>query len=214
VLLAKEAASLDRLSGGRFILGAAVGARVDDFTITGMEFHNRGKRWDEALELMHRAWRGEPVGGSTRPIGPTPTNGESVPMLIGGVADIVIERIVRYGMGWTTGGGGPERAAPFAQKVREAWRAAGKPGEPLLVALNYFGLGPNADAGIAAYLGDYYSMLGPWVEGMIASTPRTPEALRDTVKRFEDAGFSELIFDPTIPTIEQVDLLADAVLRG
>ena len=213
VLLAKEAASLDRLSGGRFTLGAAAGAREDDFILTGTDFRTRGKRWDEALDLMHRAWRGEPVGGSTKPIGPTPTNGKSVPMLIGGGADQVIERIIRYGEGWTGGGGGPERAAPMAQKVREAWHAAGKQGEPRIVALNYFGLGPNADEGIAGYLGDYYSMLGPWVQNMITGTPRTPEALRDLVKRFEDAGVDELIFGPTIASIEQVDLLAEAVLE-
>jgi alkanesulfonate monooxygenase SsuD/methylene tetrahydromethanopterin reductase-like flavin-dependent oxidoreductase (luciferase family) len=212
VLLAKEAASLDRLSGGRFTLGASVGGREDDYTITGMEFHNRGKRWDEALELMHKAWRGEPIEGSPTPIGPSPTNGVSVPMLIGGTADKVIDRIVRYGIGWTVGGGGADRAKPMADKVREAWRAAGKPGEPRLVALNYYGLGPDAEQGIAAYLEDYYGFIGPWVKNMVAATPRTPEALREVARRFEDAGFDELLFDPTIPRLEQVDLLAQAVL--
>src|SRR4051812_14775573 len=99
VILAKQAASLDRLSAGRFTLGAATGAREDDFTVTGTDFHNRGKRWDEALEMMHRVWRGETVGGSSKPIGPTPTNGNRVPMLIGGGAEQVIERIIRYGDG-------------------------------------------------------------------------------------------------------------------
>jgi alkanesulfonate monooxygenase SsuD/methylene tetrahydromethanopterin reductase-like flavin-dependent oxidoreductase (luciferase family) len=212
VLLAKEAASLDRLSGGRFTLGASVGGREDDYTLTGMEFHNRGKRWDEALELMHKAWRGEPIEGSSTPIGPTPTNGISVPVLIGGTADKVIDRIVRYGIGWTVGGGGADRAKPMADKVREAWRAAGKPGEPRLVALNYYGLGPDAEQGIAAYLEDYYGFIGPWVKNMVAATPRTPEALREVARRFEDAGFDELLFDPTIPRLEQVDLLAQAVL--
>jgi alkanesulfonate monooxygenase SsuD/methylene tetrahydromethanopterin reductase-like flavin-dependent oxidoreductase (luciferase family) len=212
VLLAKEAASLDRLSGGRFILGASVGAREDDYTVTETDFHNRGKRWDEALDLMHRAWRGELVNGSTKPIGPTPTNGESVPMLIGGGSENALARLGRYGIGWTAGGAGPDRAGPIAQKVREVWKAAGREGEPRLVALSYFGLGPGAAEGIAAYLGDYYSMLGQWVEGMIAGTPRTPEAVRDIARRFEDAGFDELIFDPTIARIDQVELLAEAVL--
>ena len=212
VLLAKEAASLDRLSGGRFILGASVGGREDDFTATGTEFSNRGKRWDQALELMHKAWRGELVGGSPVPIGPTPTNGESVPVLIGGTAESVIDRIIRYGVGWTSGGGGADRAKPMVEKVREAWRAAGKAGEPRLVALNYYGLGPDADHGIAAYLEDYYGFIGPWVKSMVAGTPRTPEALRDVAKQFEDAGFDELVFDPTIASLEQVDLLAEAVL--
>jgi alkanesulfonate monooxygenase SsuD/methylene tetrahydromethanopterin reductase-like flavin-dependent oxidoreductase (luciferase family) len=217
VLLAKEAASLDRLSGGRFILGASVGSREDDFTLVGVEYHDRGKRWDKALELMHKIWRGERRTkdggeGTDNPIGPTPTNGHDVPMLIGGTSDKAIERLLSYGIGWTMGGGGPDRAAPMAEKVRQVWKAADKEGQPRLLALNYFGLGPNAEAGIAAYLGDYYSFVGPWAQGMAANTPRTHEALRDIAKRFEEIGFDELIFDPTIASLDQVDLLAEAVL--
>jgi alkanesulfonate monooxygenase SsuD/methylene tetrahydromethanopterin reductase-like flavin-dependent oxidoreductase (luciferase family) len=212
ILLAKEAASLDRLSGGRFTLGAGVGGREDDFTLVGVDFHNRGRLWDKALELMHSAWRGEPPEGTDKPVGPTPTNGKSVPMLIGGTVDSVIDRVIRYGTGWTTGGGGPDQAAPFVEKIRAAWKAAGKAGKPRFVALNYFGLGPDAEQGIAAYLGDYYSFIGPWVATMAAGTPRTPEALRALAKSFEDAGFDELIFNPTIASVEQLDLLADAVL--
>lgn len=212
VLLAKEAACVDQLSSGRFILGAGVGGREDDFTVLGLDFHDRGKRWDSALALMHKAWAGEPIEGSPKPIGPTPTNGKSVPMLIGGTTDATIERILRYGIGWTGGGGGPAMSGPFAQKVREAWKAAGKAGEARTVALNYFGLGPKASEGIAAYLGDYYSFIGPWLQGMITGMPRTPEALRDIVKGFEDAGFDELILDPTIAELDQIDMLAEAVL--
>jgi len=212
VLLAKEAASLDRLSDGRFILGASVGSREDDFTLVGVEYSNRGKRWNEALDMMHKIWRGEPVEGTDKPMGPTPTNGHSVPMLIGGTSDKAIERVVRYGIGWTMGGGGPDRAAPMAEKVRQAWKAAGKEGQPRLLALNYFGLGPGAEEDIAAYLGDYYSFVGPWAQGMAANTPRTHEALRDIAKRFEEIGIDELIFVPTIAKIEQVDLLAEAIL--
>jgi alkanesulfonate monooxygenase SsuD/methylene tetrahydromethanopterin reductase-like flavin-dependent oxidoreductase (luciferase family) len=212
VLLAKEAASLDRLSGGRFVLGASVGGREDDFTLVGENFKNRGKRWDNALDLMHKVWRGETIEDTDKPVGPTPTNGQNVPMLMGGTSDSTIERIIRYGTGWTSGGGGPERAAPMIEKVRAAWHEAGKPGEPRIVALNYFGLGPNAEEGVAAYLGNYYSFLGSWVSGMIATTPHTPQMLRDIAKQYEDAGLDELLFDPTIASIEQVDLLAEAVL--
>src|SRR5439155_16444466 len=56
VLLAKEAASLDQLAGGRFTLGIGVGARPDDYEAVGLDFHARGKRFDSDLELMHRVW--------------------------------------------------------------------------------------------------------------------------------------------------------------
>jgi alkanesulfonate monooxygenase SsuD/methylene tetrahydromethanopterin reductase-like flavin-dependent oxidoreductase (luciferase family) len=105
VLLAKEAASLDELSGGRLLLGLGVGAREDDFSVTGTDFHGRGRQFDAALELMHRAWRGEPVPGTNQRISPRPTTGARVPIMIGGVVDAAITRTVRWGVGWT--GGGP-----------------------------------------------------------------------------------------------------------
>src|SRR5438132_13754097 len=53
VLLARDLASIDQLSSGRFVLGAGTGARTDDYTITGAEFRQRGRRWDAAVEQMH-----------------------------------------------------------------------------------------------------------------------------------------------------------------
>jgi alkanesulfonate monooxygenase SsuD/methylene tetrahydromethanopterin reductase-like flavin-dependent oxidoreductase (luciferase family) len=62
--LAKVAASIDQLSGGRLTLGLGVGGRPDDYQLAGRSFADRGKRFDDDLELLHRAWAGEPVAGS------------------------------------------------------------------------------------------------------------------------------------------------------
>jgi len=67
VLLAKQAASIDSLSGGRLTLGIAAGGRPDDFEAVGRSFADRGRRLDAAIEVMRAAWRGEPVAGSPRP---------------------------------------------------------------------------------------------------------------------------------------------------
>src|SRR5919201_5902159 len=56
VILAKEAASVDRLSGGRLVLGVGVGGRQDDFDAVGMGWEDRGRRWDADLDLIHRVW--------------------------------------------------------------------------------------------------------------------------------------------------------------
>jgi alkanesulfonate monooxygenase SsuD/methylene tetrahydromethanopterin reductase-like flavin-dependent oxidoreductase (luciferase family) len=76
VLLAKQAATLDQISGGRFVLGIGAGARSDDFAVTSHDFRDRGKRLDAALDLMHRAWRGESIPGTAQPVTPSPVNGQ------------------------------------------------------------------------------------------------------------------------------------------
>ena len=212
ILLAKEAASVDQISNGRLTLGLAVGGREDDFTAAGQDFKGRGERLDRDLELMHRAWKGEHVTDSPQPVSPRTVRPEGVPILVGGSSPATLRRMVKWGTGFTVGGAPLDMVRPFLQQVHDAWKEGGREGNPRMVALGYFGLGPNADTGIAAYIGDYYAFLGPWAQGIIQGTPRTAEALRDTLKSFEDAGFDEFIWNPTIPDLAQVDLLADAVL--
>jgi alkanesulfonate monooxygenase SsuD/methylene tetrahydromethanopterin reductase-like flavin-dependent oxidoreductase (luciferase family) len=212
IMLAKESASVDQISGGRLTLGIAAGGREDDFQATGQEFKGRGERLDRDLELIHRAWKGEHVTDSPQPVTPRTTRPEGVPILVGGNSDATLRRLVKWGQGWTVGGAPIDMARAFIPRVQEAWKEAGREGDPRLVALGYFGLGPNADEGIAAYIGDYYAFIGPWAQNIAKGTPRTAEALKDTTRRFEDAGFDEFIWNPTIPQLAQVDLLADGVL--
>ncbi|HMA36520.1 MAG TPA: LLM class flavin-dependent oxidoreductase [Chloroflexia bacterium] len=210
VLLAKQAASVDQISGGRLTLGVGVGGRADDFAVTGLNFKDRGRRWDAALELLHHAWQGDLVPGSPQPVSPRPVQGR-VPLLIGGGADEAFARLIRWGIGWTGGGMGPDMLAPVIGKVQAAWKAAGREGQARIVALTYYALGDNAVAGGAAYIRDYYGFMGPQVEMIVQGLAHTPAALRDLAKRFEDAGVDELIYNPTIADLPQVDLLAEAV---
>lgn len=225
VLLAKSAASIDQLSGGRLTLGLAPGARPDDFAAVGQDFHTRGRDFDEALEVMHRAWAGEPVGpggleakagdetkAEPLAIGPSPTRDGRVPVLIGGTGDKAIERVVKWGAGWTAGGGTAEQARPVVERVRAAWRDAGRQGEPRLAALVYFSLGEDVAADSRAYLRHYYRFLGEYAEMIAEGAVRTDAAIRDTVTAFEEIGVTELYFDPTVAILDQVDRLADMVL--
>jgi alkanesulfonate monooxygenase SsuD/methylene tetrahydromethanopterin reductase-like flavin-dependent oxidoreductase (luciferase family) len=209
VLLAKEAASVHQISNGRLTLGVGVGTRPDDFKAVGLEFKTRGRRFDEDLEVMHRVWRGELVNGAEKPIGPNPVNGDRVPILMGGFSDKAIERTLKWAIGWTVGGAPPERGGPFAERVRRAWKEAGREGEPLIVGLTYFALGDDTLEKARWYLGDYYGEMGPQIAERI---PKTPDALRETVKKFADYGFDLLFLDPTSSDLSQVDLAADAVL--
>ena len=209
VLLAKEAASLDQISGGRFVLGVSVGARTDDYEAAGRDFATRGKRFDRDLEITHAAWRGELVEGAQHPVGPSPVRGDRVPILMGGMSPAAIRRTVQWAIGWTVGGAPPEQGGPFADRVRDAWREAGREGDPHIVGLTYFGLGDGAEKRAAEYLGSYYGDFGPRIAQYM---PKTTDALRETIKKFEDYGFDELFVDPTTSDTNQVDQAADAVL--
>ncbi|HET6533389.1 MAG TPA: LLM class flavin-dependent oxidoreductase [Actinoplanes sp.] len=209
VWLAKAAASLDAISGGRLTLGLAVGGREDDFAAMGRDPRTRGRDMDQALEIMRRVWAGEKLGDDAHLVAPAPGPG-GVPVMIGGTSDAAVRRTVAYGRGWIAGGGPPESAAPMIARIRQAWRDAGREGEPRFAGLAYFGLG-NEDASRAA-LRSYYGFLGEWAENIAEGAQRSPEAIRGAVKAFQDAGFDEVIFDPTVPSLDQVDKLADVVL--
>jgi len=207
VLLAKQAATLDQISGGRFVLGVGVGGREDDFTITGLGFKDRGRRWDRNLELMHRAWRGEPLPGTDHPVSPRPTNGESVPILFGGRAERMLARLVTYGIGYTQGGGTPESLVEMKARVDEAWRGAGRQGRPEYRALTYFALGEESLAGAEHSLREYY---GPYGDRVWAGVARDSAQVRERMQAYEAVGCDELIFTMTAPAVEEAERLAEA----
>ena len=104
-LTAKSAATLQVLSGGRLILGVGAGYQKSEFEALGVDFHKRGKIFDEALEVIRMAWAGGPVvfkgmhfeakGNEPRPV-PDP----APPIWIGGGSDKAVERAARWGDGW------------------------------------------------------------------------------------------------------------------
>ena len=210
VHLAKVTACLDQISDGRLTLGLAVGSRPDDYQLTGRSFQDRGRRFDADLELLHQAWAGEPVAGSRFPVGPATRRGR-VPLLIGGQAALAAPRAARWGAGFTIGGASPAMAAEAIREFKAAWRQAGGTGEPLVVVLSYFSLGEEHAEESVHNLRSYYGFLGEWAETVAAGAHRTPAAIQETAAAFERLGVNELIFDPTVAELGQVDRLADVV---
>jgi alkanesulfonate monooxygenase SsuD/methylene tetrahydromethanopterin reductase-like flavin-dependent oxidoreductase (luciferase family) len=198
--LAKRALSLDALSGGRFTLGIGIGGREDDYATSGIAMRGRGETMDRMLERIREVWDDELIGPAAAP-----------GLVVGGGVDASFERAARYGDGWIAGGSGPEVFADSAVKVREAWSAAGREGEPRLVGLGYYSLGPDADAEADAYLKHYYAWLGDETATMIAgAAAKDAETVRQYLSAYEQAGCDELILFPSSSDPEQVDLLAEA----
>ncbi len=202
VELAKQAASLQALSGGRFTLGVGLGGRDDDYAASGIETNGRGARLDEMLEKIRQTWAGEKIGPST----------ETDPRLIvGGHANASYARAARFGDGWIAAGSGPDQAREGIEKAKAAWSDAGRDGAPHTMALAYFSLGDRAEQNVRDNLMHYYAWLGKDVAAMIAgAAAKDAETVKRYLAAYEEAGCDELVFCPSSAGSEQVDLLADA----
>ena len=82
--LAKQAATVHELTGGRLTLGVATGGRADDYALTGRDFATRGRRFDEQLTELRAAFAGEPLVDGSAPV--VPDGARPVPIMIGGSA--------------------------------------------------------------------------------------------------------------------------------
>ena len=209
VALAKQLATIHHLSGGRLVVGAAPGGREDDYEVSGIDIHTRGRAFDRQLDEMKRVWAGEEKGYAG-PVGP---NVDQPPqLLIGGRADASFRRAAEYGAGWIMGGGDPAQFAASVEKIEAAWSAAGRQDTPRKSSLTYFSLGSDADKNAQWYLGDYYGWLGEEITaGMAQAAARDAETVAQRVTLFEEAGCDELILFPCSSDPEQVDLLAQAL---
>ncbi|MFI5716552.1 LLM class flavin-dependent oxidoreductase [Nocardia sp. NPDC051750] len=207
-LLAKQVATLDRMSGGRLVLGLGVGGRADDHRAAGVELRTRGRRMNEQLEHLRSLWSGEPFGPDCGPIGPAPLRPGGPPILIGGFKPAALARIARWGDGFLS-------AAPVQwsgelfDSVRTSWHEHGRPGEPRIVAQINVALGPQPVVDEArAALAAYYEFTGNAAH-MVSGLHTTAADIRAAVRQFADLGADEVMLYCYGTDPGQVDRLAD-----
>lgn len=209
-LLAKQAATVDAISGGRVTLGLGIGGRAEDYIATGLTYHDRGRRFEEQLGTMKRLWRGEPFSEEAGPIGPPPARAGGPELLIGAHSPAAITRVGRWADGYVGSRGLSELGEKFRQ-AEASWQAAGRPGRPRLVSLGNFALGPGAAEIGAANVSAYYSFAPERVPGLVAGIVTTPEQVREYLRRAEEIGADEVSFSATVPDLEQIERLREAL---
>jgi len=140
VVLAKELATLDQLSGGRVELGLGVGWLQEEFEALGVPWERRGARNDEYIAAMRALWAGPhaefhgefvdfaPVTCSPRPVQ------SSIPILVGGDSEAAIQRAARLADGYFPGEGDSERLGSLIARVRGAAERAGR--DPASIEIN------------------------------------------------------------------------------
>lgn len=197
-LLAKEAASVHALSGGRLTLGLGVGARDEDYEAAGVDMRGRGARLSEQLAYLR--------GNVRTDVGPSR---DGIELLVGGQSDQAFARAARYADGYAHGGGPPRAFANAAARALAAWNDLGREGRPRLWGQVYFALGDEARGN--EYLADYYAFTGPFAERIVAGNLTSARTIKDLVRGYEEAGCDELVLLPTVADIAQLDRLAEVV---
>lgn len=143
LILAKELATLDRLSNGRVELGLGVGWLKEEFDALGVPWERRGARNDEYIAAMRALWagphaefHGEFVDFPKVTCSPRPVNG-SIPILVGGDTDVAINRAARLADGYFPGEGDPQRLGALIERLHAAAERAGRDPAEIRVTANF-----------------------------------------------------------------------------
>jgi len=132
VLVAKQAAALDVLCGGRLRLGIGIGWNPVEYEALGADFHDRGRRCEEQVDVMRKLWTQNPVTYEGRwhkitdaGINPLPVQ-RPIPIWFGGTDDRVLDRIARLGDGWFPQFSPDEKCRAAIDKIFAHAKAAGR----------------------------------------------------------------------------------------
>ncbi|MGH7895298.1 MAG: LLM class flavin-dependent oxidoreductase [Candidatus Binatia bacterium] len=203
LVLARECATIDFLSGGRLLPAFGVGPDIaPEWRATGRSLDGRGKQVDEALEIMARLWTGERVtfdGAHYHyrdvQIAPLPVQ-QPLPLWIGGRSTAAIRRTARLGTGWLGGVESPEQVAPVVASLKRESAAAGRPIDP-----DHYGAA-------------FGFRFGAWEDPIVQKTARILSALAKTsdprrhaavggaaeilarIEEFKAAGVSKFVLRP------------------
>ena len=207
VLLAHQAATVDRLSEGRLILGVGVATDVPsvraEFEAAGVPFEKRGARMLEGLSLCRALWSGEPVDWGGRwpvkggTLGPTPHRPGGPPVWGGGSARAALERAARHFDGWFPTGPDAARFGDEWQEVLALAAEAGRTRDALTGAV-YLTLAIDDDraagnARIDAYLEQYYGAPANALRRRQACFAGPAEAAADWLADYARAGADHLV---------------------
>ncbi|MBB5912187.1 alkanesulfonate monooxygenase SsuD/methylene tetrahydromethanopterin reductase-like flavin-dependent oxidoreductase (luciferase family) [Nocardia transvalensis] len=199
-LVAKQAATIDVLSEGRFTLGVGVGGRGDDYRSLAAGFGNRHERLDRAVAELRSLWAGTPPSDGADPVGPPCVQPGGPPVLAGALGPKSLARAAQWADGVVSFsvGGSPQEIAWSADAARRAWADAGRD-EPRLVSGCFYVLGvPEPERVLRDFTSEYLAFLGPESASGAAAAMQTydADALRRTLDAAEAAGLDEFILVP------------------
>jgi probable F420-dependent oxidoreductase len=194
ILVAKQAATVDHLSGGRLILGIGVGWIAREFDYLGADFAARGDRADEYIAALRELWTapepqfaGDAVRFGDAIFSPRPRRPDGIPILVGGASTRALRRAARLADGWHALDASPK-------KIREAGATLARfaPDRPLEISLRITtAIGRPTRPAATSEDPDHGTLEGE------------PGAIAAAILRYRDAGVTHIVIDP------DTDLLAE-----
>jgi probable F420-dependent oxidoreductase len=202
LLLAKQCATIDVLSEGRMLPGFGIGSpRGPEWEAMHLDPTTRGRKTDEALEIIARLWQGEQLTYAGKhfqftnaSIAPLPVQAD-FPMWIGGSSAAAIRRTARYGTGWQAGSETPENVGQVIAAIREATASAGRAiDEDHYGAAFAFRFGNADDPGVAKAMAHFKTRTGR--DASVHFAFGDADAIIERIARYVENDASKFILRP------------------
>lgn len=217
IKVAKHAATLDMISGGRTSITVGIGGRVQDYMCMEKEPVRRYARMDEQVAEIRRIWAGEIPFEGAEPIGPALVQPNGPPILAGVMGPKAVARAAKWADGvysWS-GNGVAEEMQQQQERVVAAWEKEGRDTAPERVAGFWCCLAPNADEKLKAYVYKYIKILGePAAKAMSSMVDRSsPDAVRASLDAYEEAGVEECWLNTATAEFSEIDALMEVMAK-
>jgi alkanesulfonate monooxygenase SsuD/methylene tetrahydromethanopterin reductase-like flavin-dependent oxidoreductase (luciferase family) len=214
VLVAKQAAVIDRLSGGRLDLGLGIGWDAEDYKVLGARWPNRGKKFERQIRKIRRVWRAaKKATPEQHVLGPAPMQKPLPPIWIGANRPRAIARAIEFGDAFLFGAAGADRMAENAPKIRAQAEQAGKK-KFQIGGLAYVAIGDDQQSALAAAGRSYRRYYGDLGDDELAVRIHAGpvDVVQQAIKEYEPAGLDVLWLFPSIPDVKQVEMIAEEIL--
>jgi alkanesulfonate monooxygenase SsuD/methylene tetrahydromethanopterin reductase-like flavin-dependent oxidoreductase (luciferase family) len=215
IKVAKHAATLDMIAGGRVSITVGIGGRVHDYMCMEKEPVARYAKMDEQVAQIRRIWAGEIPFEGAEPIGPALVQKNGPPILAGVMGPKSTARAAKWADGvysWSGNGIADEMKVQQARVVDE-WQKAGRDTAPERVAGFWCSSAPDADAKLKAYVYKYLKVMGEKPANYMSSMcdRSTPDAIRASLDAYEEAGVEECWLNTATAEIAEIDGIQEII---
>ena len=215
IKVAKHAATLDLISGGRTTITVGVGGRVHDYMCMEKEPVRRQARMAEQVAQIRRIWAGEIPFEGAEPVGPQLVQPGGPPILAGVMGPNAIKRAAHWADGvysWSGNGVAKEMEDQQARVVA-AWDEAGREKPPERVAGFWYSLAPNADEKLKSYVYKYIKVMGEAPARAMANAVdrSSQDAVRASLDAYEELGVEECWLSSATAETAEIDGLLEVI---